>query len=46
MELKEGEYLYLDAHYRSGGGGDNFALAVVQHNTTVNRNDVPAAIDE
>lgn len=32
VELQEGDFLYLDAHYRSGGGNDNFALAVVQHN--------------
>jgi hypothetical protein len=46
VELAEGEFLYIDAQYRSHGGGDNFALAVVQHNTTVNRKDVPSAQDE
>ena len=46
IELKEGQYLYLDAHYQSGYGGDNFALAVIQHNTSVNRKDVPSAFDE
>jgi hypothetical protein len=46
IELQEGDFLYLDAHYRSCGGGDNFALGVIQHNSTVNRKEVPAAIDE
>jgi hypothetical protein len=46
VELAEGEFLYIDAQYRSGYGGDNFALAVVQHNSTVNRKDVPSAQDE
>ncbi len=46
VELAEGEFLYIDAQYRSGFGGDNFALAVVQHNSTVNRKDVPSAQDE
>jgi len=46
VAMEEGEYLYIDAHYRSGGGGDNFALGVIQHNSTVNRKDVPAALDE
>jgi len=46
IHLHEGEFLYLDAHYRSGKGADNFALAVVQHNSTVNRKDVPSGIDE
>ena len=44
--MEEGEYLYFDAQYASGGGGDNFALAVVQHNSSGNRKDTPAAIDE
>jgi len=32
VELLQGEFLFLEAHYRSCGGGDNFALALVQHN--------------
>ena len=46
VQLQEGDFLYLDAHYRSCGGGDNFALGVIQHNSTINRKDSPAAMDE
>ena len=46
VHLHQGDFLYFDAHYRSNVGGDNFALGVIQHNSTVNRKDAVAAYDE
>ena len=46
MYFQKGSAYFMDAWYRSPGGGVNFALAAILHNTTLNEKDKPTAIDE
>ena len=46
VELHKGQAYYMDAWYKSGGGGEYLALAAVLHETDLNHKDKPDAIDE
>ena len=46
IDLKRGEAYFMDAAYKSSGGGEHLALAAVLHTTDLNEKDKPDAIDE
>eukprot|EP00961_Rhodomonas_salina_P265681 3591116-Rhodomonas_salina.1 len=46
IAMQKGEFRFLEAWYRSCGGGDNMAVAAVLHESTVNRKDTPFGVDE
>jgi len=46
MDFNKDKAYYIDAAYKSWGGGEHFALAAVMHTTDLNEKDKPDAIDE